>query len=617
MERLDKNDPVKIENWNLIGRLGSGGMGDVFVASDGVQNIALKVFHRHLMRDQESKSRLQREIDTIEKVESKNVVKLISQNLINDPAWIALEFINGPDLKTYVDKNGPLTEKDWLILANGLLQGLSDIHRVNVIHRDIKPSNIILTESGPKIIDFGIAQSIESTSLTKTGLVAGSPAWLSPEQIHGGTLTPATDIFSAGSVLYFAATGNAPWGDQVTNTTPIVLNKILNQDPELTNLTILQKNLIQKMLNKEVRLRISLINCLSIIAGASIQLGERRNGIQLESNKSSFKPKNRSRDKNLLRILIVGVFAGITTLFIFNLSPSGISSDNSQSFETEAVNTFCGQWTIAMHAWPGYTATANVLTEVAKNEFGCTVNQVELTEASETYDAMESGSVDVIVEDWGGGRWQEWVDRGSVVELGSNGQEGRIGMYVPKWMADEYPDITDSGNLNKYAFLFKTSDSDGKGAWLEGPPDYTTIGEKMIEANNLNFKAIGTGSEADLIDAFTDGQKNKKAVLGYWYTPQYFNAQVELARINFPANDWSNTAQASGLTDYPATPLIKLASKKLMDSGSPFASLLQNFRWTNEDQNGVAADIEGGMDPAAAAQKWIDANPDKVQAWLK
>ena len=132
MERLDKDDPVKIENWNLIGRLGSGGMGDVFVASDGVQNVALKVFHRHLMRDQESKSRLQREIDTIEKVESKNVVKLISQNLDNDPAWIALEFINGPDLKTYVDKNGPLIGKDWLILANGLLQGLSDIHHVNV-----------------------------------------------------------------------------------------------------------------------------------------------------------------------------------------------------------------------------------------------------------------------------------------------------------------------------------------------------------------------------------------------------------------------------------------------------------------------------------------------------
>jgi glycine betaine/proline transport system substrate-binding protein len=189
-------------------------------------------------------------------------------------------------------------------------------------------------------------------------------------------------------------------------------------------------------------------------------------------------------------------------------------------------------------------------------------------------------------------------------------------MYVPKWMADEYPDITESANLNKYADLFKTSESGGKGAWLEGPPGYTTIGEKMIEANKLNFKAINTGSEAALIEAFTDGQNNKKAVLGYWYTPQYFNAQVELARVNFPANDWVNAADASGLTDYPATPLIKLATTKLMDSGSPFATLLQNFSWSNEDQNAIAADIEGGTDPAAAAQKWIDANPDKVKAWL-
>ena len=305
------------------------------------------------------------------------------------------------------------------------------------------------------------------------------------------------------------------------------------------------------------------------------------------------------------------------TLGLLLAACSGSGVDQAAtSTEDTAATAECGEVGIAMHAWVGYTATANVLSEVAKKEFSCTVNLVELAEAGVTYDAMESGSVDVVVEDWGGGRWQEWVDRGAIVELGPNGQEGLIGMYVPKWMADEYPDITDSANLNKYADLFKTSESDGKGAWLEGPPGYTTIGEKMIEANKLNFKAINTGSETALIDAFTDGQKNKKAVLGYWYTPQYFNAQVELARINFPANDWSDAAQASGLTDYPATPLIKLASKKLMDSGSPFATLLTNFQWTNEDQNGVAADIEGGMDPAAAAQKWIDANPDKVKAWL-
>jgi glycine betaine/proline transport system substrate-binding protein len=304
------------------------------------------------------------------------------------------------------------------------------------------------------------------------------------------------------------------------------------------------------------------------------------------------------------------------TLGLLLSACSGSGVDQAATEETGTTTADCGTWSIAMHAWVGYTASANVITEVAKKELGCTINQVPLAESDVTYDAMEAGSVDVVVEDWGGGRWQPWVDRGAIKEVGPNGQEGLIGMYVPKWMADEYPDITESANLNNYADLFKTSESGGKGAWLEGPPGYTTIGEKMIEANKLNFKAINTGSEAALIEAFTDGQNNKKAVLGYWYTPQYFNAQVELARVNFPANDWVNAADASGLTDYPATPLIKLATTKLMDSGSPFATLLQNFSWSNEDQNAIAADIEGGTDPAAAAQKWIDANPDKVKAWL-
>ena len=295
---------------------------------------------------------------------------------------------------------------------------------------------------------------------------------------------------------------------------------------------------------------------------------------------------------------------------------SGSGVDQAATEDTSTSTAECGEWGIAMHSWVGYTATAEVVAEVARKELGCVINQEKIAESTVSYDAMEAGSVDVILEDWGGGRWKEWVDRGSIVEVGPNGQEGLIGMYVPKWMADEYPDITDSANLNRYADLFKSSESGGKGAWLEGTPDFTTIGEKMIEANKLNYKAIFTGSEEALIAAFTDGQKNKKAVLGYWYTPQYFNAQVELARVNFPPNDWSQPQDASGLTDYPATPLIKLATKKLMDSGSPFATLVTNFQWTNEDQNGVAADITGGMDPVAAAQKWIDANPDKVKAWL-
>jgi glycine betaine/proline transport system substrate-binding protein len=272
-----------------------------------------------------------------------------------------------------------------------------------------------------------------------------------------------------------------------------------------------------------------------------------------------------------------------------------------------------------MHAWNGYTASAQVVTEVAKAQ-GCTITQQTLTEASVSYDAIEAGTTDVIIEDWGGGRWKAWTDRGSVVLVGSNGNVGKIGMFVAPWMVKKYPGITDSKNLNKYASLFKTADSGGKGAWYEGPPGYTTIGEKMIKANKLNFKAIATGSEAALISTITKAEKSKKPALIYWWEPSTLFVKVpglDKARVNFPKSDWTDAAKASGKTDYPATDLQKLASKKLMTSGSVFAKIVKNFKWTNADQNTVASYIEGGMTPEAAAQKWIKANKAKADAWLK
>lgn len=295
-----------------------------------------------------------------------------------------------------------------------------------------------------------------------------------------------------------------------------------------------------------------------------------------------------------------------------------LSACSSSVDDASSGSGDCGSWGIAMHAWNGYTASAQVVAEVARAQ-GCTITQTTLEEAGVTYDAMEAGSVDVVIEDWGGGRWQEWADRGAIQEVGPNGNIGLIGMYVAPWMVAKYPDILDSANLNKYASLFKTSDSGGKGAWYEGPPGYTTIGEKMISANKLNFKAISTGSEAALVDVLTKAEANKTPALAYFYEPHTLFVNIpglDKARVKFPANDWADAAKASGKTDYPETVLQKLATTKLVDSGSVFATIVKNFTWTNADQNSVSADIEGGMDPAAAAQKWIDANPDKVKAWL-
>jgi glycine betaine/proline transport system substrate-binding protein len=314
-------------------------------------------------------------------------------------------------------------------------------------------------------------------------------------------------------------------------------------------------------------------------------------------------------------LMVAACGGGVNSTESSAAAPAASTAASAAASEAAPAAAECGDWGVAMHAWVGYTASAQVLTNVAES-LGCNITQTTLDEAGVTYDAMEAGSVDVIVEDWGGGRWQEWVDRGAIQEVGSNGNVGLIGMFVPAWMAEEYPDITDGANLNKYADLFKNSESGDKGAWYEGPPGYTTIGEKLIAANDLNYKIISTGSEAALIELFSAAAENKTPALGYFYEPQNFLAKVPLARVNFPANDWTDAEKASGLTDYPETQLQKLATTKLMESGSPFASLLKNFSWTNEDQNMVALDIESGMTPEEAAQKWIDANKDKVDAWI-
>ena len=309
--------------------------------------------------------------------------------------------------------------------------------------------------------------------------------------------------------------------------------------------------------------------------------------------------------------------AVITVVIAAALVLTGCSKNVNDAASGTSGN--CGAWSIAMHAWTGYTASAQVVAEVAKKELGCTITQTTLDEGPTTYDAMEAGTIDVVIEDWGGGRWSDWTKRGSVVEAGLNGNVGLIGMYVAPWMVDKYPDITDSKNLNKYASLFKTADSGGKGAWYEGPPGYTTIGEKMVAANKLNFKVIFSGSEAALVSGFTKAEANKTPFIGYAWQPWTLFAKMpnlEKGHVHFPANDWTDAKTASGLTDYPSTPLMKLVSKKLNDSTSAFKTLVDNFKWTNADQNSVAADIEGGMKPEAAAQKWIDAHADVVKTWL-
>ena len=250
MEPLNKKDPKTIGGFTLVGRLGKGGMGVVYLASRKSESVALKVIRDSLIDDESEATRFSREVATLEKIVSPNVAEIIDAGTDDGLAWFAAEFVNGPNLSELVNDKGPLGEDQWWNLARGLLNGLADVHKTGVIHRDIKPANIIMAEPNPKLIDFGIAHISDATSVTATGLVAGSPAWFSPEQIEGFELTSATDVFSAGSALTFAASGESPWGGETTMTKASVF-KILTSEPELGKLSEAQRFLLEQMLEKE------------------------------------------------------------------------------------------------------------------------------------------------------------------------------------------------------------------------------------------------------------------------------------------------------------------------------------------------------------------------------
>lgn len=248
MQKLREKDPEKIGPYTLIARLGSGGMGTVFLGSEGTKNVAIKVAREGFLDDPGLRTRFEREIATLERMNSPYIAKFLGAAIEEDIAWHAVEFVNGPTLADKVGHEGPLNPKDWFLLADEVRFALNDVHSAGIVHRDLKPSNIIVSEVGAKLIDFGIAWDSDQTSVTSTGMVTGSPAWLAPEQLDGLDVSPATDLFSAGSVLMFAATGRSPWGNTSTTSVSAMMARIASHKADLTGLDSDQQNIVEGLL---------------------------------------------------------------------------------------------------------------------------------------------------------------------------------------------------------------------------------------------------------------------------------------------------------------------------------------------------------------------------------
>ena len=250
---LQPSDPPLMGPYQLVGRLGSGGMGRVYLGMSAAgRPVAVKVIHAELAADPEFRTRISIEVAAARKVSGLFTALVVDADVDAPVPWLATAYVAGPSLAEAVKERGPLSATSLLALAAGLAKSLSAIHAVGVVHGDLKPSNVLLALDGPRVIDFGISQAAGAAPLTSGGLVVGTPSFMSPEQATGEGVGPLSDVFSLGAVLAFAATGRKPFG---TGTPAAVLERVVRASPNLDDAPAEIRPLIELCLAKNPVLR--------------------------------------------------------------------------------------------------------------------------------------------------------------------------------------------------------------------------------------------------------------------------------------------------------------------------------------------------------------------------
>ncbi|MEV7671359.1 serine/threonine-protein kinase [Streptomyces sp. NPDC007872] len=249
MMRLRREDPRIVGSFRLHRRLGAGGMGVVYLGSDRRgQRVALKVIRPDLAEDQEFRSRFAREVSAARRIRGGCTARLVAADLEADRPWFATQYVPGPSLHDRVAEEGPLRAADVASIGAALSEGLVAVHEAGVVHRDLKPSNILLSPKGPRIIDFGIAWATGASTLTHVGTAVGSPGFLAPEQVRGAAVTPATDVFSLGATLAYAAMADSPFGH---GSSEVMLYRVVHEEPQLHGVPDALAPLIRACLAKD------------------------------------------------------------------------------------------------------------------------------------------------------------------------------------------------------------------------------------------------------------------------------------------------------------------------------------------------------------------------------
>ncbi|MCP2263761.1 serine/threonine-protein kinase [Promicromonospora thailandica] len=226
---LRSGEPRTIGPFRVRARLGSGGMGDVYLATGRRgRKVAVKLIRGAQLHDDEFRARFRREVRAVATVRSRHIANLVDADPEAELPWLATEYVAGPTLSQSVATDGPLAERDVLELVRGVAEALRAIHRADLVHRDVKPGNVILGPDGPRLIDLGVVATTDATRVTMTGQPVGTPMYMAPEQAAGSRATSAADVWALGALAYYAATGHHLYeGDHPA----VVLYRVSAHDP--------------------------------------------------------------------------------------------------------------------------------------------------------------------------------------------------------------------------------------------------------------------------------------------------------------------------------------------------------------------------------------------------
>jgi Protein kinase domain len=253
VQPLTGDDPLEIGGYRLRSRLGAGGMGRVYLAfTPGGRPVALKVVRPELGDDEGFRDRFRQEIAAARRVHGLYTAQLLDGDPDAAPPWLVTAYVAGPSLQQAVADHGPVPVASVFLLMAGVAEALQAIHAAGVVHRDLKPSNVLLAPDGPRVIDFGIARALEATALTRTGMRVGSPQFMAPEQVRGGAVSAAADVFALGALAGYAVLGRPPFGE---GSESAVLYRVLHEEPDLDGCGGELRALIERCLAKDAAAR--------------------------------------------------------------------------------------------------------------------------------------------------------------------------------------------------------------------------------------------------------------------------------------------------------------------------------------------------------------------------